>query len=125
MVRGFQLNQGCFARLLSVWVAGNGQNVVPIQSRMQSQDLVIVPAEYKRDNDDRDQKRSGSPSHVDCSCCLALPITLLAKDPGTLGLAGDFGDTSALPFDRSGAWKEDRRDGRPRQRLEVLTRRSV
>ena len=32
-------------------------------------------------------------------------------------------DTSALPFDRAGEWKEDRRDGRPRQRPEVLARR--
>ena len=29
-------------------------------------------------------------------------------------------DTSALPFDGASAWKEDWRDGRPRQRLEVL-----
>ncbi len=34
-------------------------------------------------------------------------------------------DTSALPFDQAFAWKEDRRDGRPRQRLEVLAWRSA
>jgi len=60
--------------------------VVPAERERQGDDR-----EHERNNDDRDPECGGSPDHADCSCCLALPIILLAKDPSTLGGTGDFG----------------------------------